>query len=73
MTCKCCEHPAVTRRRSLVEAAEALNAAWFRACMYYAAHFRHMQIVALTGPTFERFVKHAEHVDAVYSNPPAAE
>jgi hypothetical protein len=38
--------------------------------MYYAAHARHVQLVALTGPPFERFVKHAEFVDAVYSNPP---
>lgn len=64
-------HPAVVGRRDLVDAATQLNAAFFRACMYYAAHFRHLQIVALTGPTFDRFVKHAEFVDAVYSNPPA--
>jgi hypothetical protein len=35
--------------------------------MYYAAHARRTQLVALTGPSWERFVRHAEYVDAVYS------
>ena len=63
-------HPAVVARQNLVEAAEALNTAVFRAFMYYAAHARHGWLVAMTGPSLDRFVKHAEFVDAVYNNPP---
>ena len=63
-------HPAVTARRDLVDAAEMLNTAVFRSLMFYAAHARHLWLVMFTGPTFERFVKHAEFVDAVYNNPP---
>lgn len=59
--------PAVAAQRTLLEAAEALNAGFFRAWMYYAAHARRTQLVALTGPSWERFVRHAEYVDAVYS------